>query len=63
MSSRREPTFGRQYLEKNEGISGWLTFDVPKEANTLTLETDLERPPLVIKVPPAKVQKRRSWTD
>lgn len=57
ISSRREPTFSRTYLKKHDKVSGWLTFDVPKEADTLTLETDLERPPLAIKVPPPRKAK------
>ena len=35
-------------------MSGWLTFDVPDEAEELMLETDLERPSILLRVPTPK---------
>ncbi len=57
LRGRMEPSLERTYLKKGASVSGWITFDVPEGAKTLTLKADFERPPLSLPVPDPRTGK------
>jgi hypothetical protein len=49
-STTKSPRLAPTYLQKGASVSGWLTFEVPSNAESFILWSDLRNPPIQINV-------------
>jgi hypothetical protein len=45
-TSSKTPALPAAYLKAGESVSGWLTFEVPRDAKDVILKADLQKPPM-----------------